>query len=122
MAIDTAAKRRNVSRMMNSLFMGLAPSAGLDTDDRVNAARAYIGFVYTAPVVGIDTAAKRRNVSRMMNSLFMGLAPSAGLDTDDRVNAARAYIGFDYAAPVVGPDRYIFLKATNRKSVVLKIS
>jgi hypothetical protein len=46
MAIDTAEKRRNVNRMMNSLFMGLSPSAGLDTDDRVNAARAYIGFVY----------------------------------------------------------------------------
>ena len=52
MAIDTAAKRRNVSRMMQNLFMGLAPSAGLDTDDRVNAARAYIGFVYTPPPAG----------------------------------------------------------------------
>lgn len=47
MAIDTAAKRRNVSRMMLSCIMGLAPSSGLDTDDRVNAARAYIGLDYT---------------------------------------------------------------------------
>lgn len=48
MAIDTAAKRRNVSRMMLTCIMGLSPSNGLDTDDRVNAARAYIGFDYTS--------------------------------------------------------------------------
>lgn len=55
MAIDTAAKRRNVSRMMLSCIMGLSPSNGLDTDDRVNAARAYIGFDYTAaPAAEVD--------------------------------------------------------------------
>jgi len=47
MAIDTAAKRRNVSRMMLlSCIIGLSPSNGVDTDDRVNAARAYIGLDY----------------------------------------------------------------------------
>jgi hypothetical protein len=47
MAIDTAAKRRNVSRMMQvSAMIGLSPSSGLDTADRVNAARAYIGIDY----------------------------------------------------------------------------
>lgn len=48
MAIDTAAKRRNVSRMMQcSCVMGLSPSSGIDTDDRVNASRQYIGFAYS---------------------------------------------------------------------------
>jgi hypothetical protein len=52
MAIDSADKRRNVSRMMLHAVMGLSPSAGVDTADRVNAARAYVGFSYTgAPVV-----------------------------------------------------------------------
>jgi len=54
MAIDTAAKRRNVSRMMLSCIIGLSPSSGLDTDDRVNAARAYIGLVYSTPPAEID--------------------------------------------------------------------
>ena len=48
MAIDTAAKRRNVSRMMQvSCVMGLSPSSGLDTADRVNASRQYIGITYS---------------------------------------------------------------------------
>jgi hypothetical protein len=47
MAIDTAARRRNVNRMTRtSGMMGLAPSAGLNTADRVNAGRAYIGLTY----------------------------------------------------------------------------
>ncbi len=49
MAIDTAAKRRNANRMMRvSCLMGLAPSSGLDTADRINVGRAYIGFTYGA--------------------------------------------------------------------------
>lgn len=48
MAIDTAARRRNVGRMLSvTPVMGLAPSSGLSTDDRVNAGRAYIGLSYT---------------------------------------------------------------------------
>lgn len=48
MAIDTAARRRNVSRMMQcSCVMGLTPSSGLDTADRVNASRQYIAFTYS---------------------------------------------------------------------------
>lgn len=48
MAIDTAARRRNVSRMMQcSCVMGLSPSSGLDTADRVNASRQYIGITYS---------------------------------------------------------------------------
>lgn len=48
MAIDTEAKRRNVSRMMQcSCIMGLSPSSGMDTDDRVNASRHYIGITYS---------------------------------------------------------------------------
>ena len=48
MAIDTAARRRNVSRMMHvSCAIGLSPSSGLDTADRVNASRQYIGITYS---------------------------------------------------------------------------
>lgn len=47
MAIDTAAKRRNVNRMARiSCMMGQAPSAGLNLADRVNAGRGYIGITY----------------------------------------------------------------------------
>lgn len=47
MAIDTAAKRRNVARKVQaSSLMGLTPSAGLDTADRINAGRGYIGLTY----------------------------------------------------------------------------
>jgi hypothetical protein len=51
MAIDTANKRRNVSRMMLSCVIGLAPSAGFGLDDRVNAARGYIGTIAVVPPV-----------------------------------------------------------------------
>jgi hypothetical protein len=56
MAIDSADKRRNVSRMMLHAVMGLSPSAGVDTADRVNAARAYVGFSYVPapPAAAID--------------------------------------------------------------------
>ncbi len=47
MAIDTAARRRNVNRMTRTCgMMGLSPSLGLNTADRVNAGRAYIGLSY----------------------------------------------------------------------------
>ena len=44
--IDSAAKRRNVGRLLTSSVMGLSPSSGMSDDDRVNAGRAYIGLDY----------------------------------------------------------------------------
>ena len=47
MAIDTAAKRRNVGRMLTPcLFLGLAPIGTVDTAQRVNAGLGYIGIEY----------------------------------------------------------------------------
>ncbi len=68
MAIDTAAKRRNVSRKMRaSSMMGLSPSAGLDLADRVNAGRGYIGLTYSGelppepePVTGGKSGPRRK--------------------------------------------------------------
>lgn len=50
MAIDTAAKRRNVLNIATSfLFLGLAPSSGVDAADRENLSEVYIGFTYSPP-------------------------------------------------------------------------
>ncbi|MEO7778502.1 MAG: hypothetical protein ABIY63_13300 [Fibrobacteria bacterium] len=74
MAIDTAAKRRNVNRILHvTCVMGLSPSSGLDTADRVNAGRAYIGISYgaappnpdppvTPPPVAMGGAGPRRKL------------------------------------------------------------
>jgi hypothetical protein len=51
MAIDSAAKRRNVGRLLSpSLFLGLAASGVVGTQQRVNLGRGYIGFSYSPPV------------------------------------------------------------------------
>jgi hypothetical protein len=51
MAIDSAAKRRNVGRLLSPvLFIGLTPSGTIYTAQRVNTGRAYIGLTYSAIV------------------------------------------------------------------------
>jgi hypothetical protein len=68
MAIDTADKRRNVLNIATSfLYLGLAPSSGIDTDDRENLSEVYIGFSYTPP--GTATA----KVSRIPVQVAIGL-------------------------------------------------
>jgi hypothetical protein len=76
-AIDTAAKRRNVNRMMRAgSMMGLAPSLGVDTADRVNAGRAYIGLTYQAtPPPSLTRAASKMALHigiRMAFIIFLG--------------------------------------------------
>lgn len=53
MAIDTAAKRRNVTRItLMPLLISIASGSGVNNDDRENASRSYIGFDYEdAPVI-----------------------------------------------------------------------
>lgn len=47
MAIDTAAKRRNVGRLLSpTLFIGLGPNGSVDTNQRVNAGLGYVGLEY----------------------------------------------------------------------------
>lgn len=61
MAIDTAAKRRNTVRMMlMPLYLGLNSAAGVDTDDRENAGRGYIGFDYAEAPAAVAVAVRSR--------------------------------------------------------------
>ena len=55
MAIDTQNRRRNVMNIaVPFLYLGLLPTLGVDTEDRVNLSEAYIGFTYSEaiPVTG----------------------------------------------------------------------
>lgn len=52
MAIDSANKRRNVLNIATGfLYLGLLPTAGIDSSDRENLSEAYIGFTYSPPPV-----------------------------------------------------------------------
>lgn len=52
MAIDTANKRRNVMNIATPfLYLGLLPTLGVDTNDRVNLSEVYIGFEYSEPEI-----------------------------------------------------------------------
>ncbi len=63
MAIDTADKRRNVSRMLTfPLLMSLTPSTGLSDDDRENATSVYIGFSYESAMVAAQKSRARIGV------------------------------------------------------------
>lgn len=70
MAIDTAARRRNVSRMMlRPLMIGLSPSSGMDTADRVNAASLYIGITYSEDEIPEEVALETKNSIRRKSGL-----------------------------------------------------
>lgn len=61
MAIDTLAKRRNVTRMLTfPLLMSLASASGVSNDDRENASNAYIGFDYAAAPAPVVAAPRSR--------------------------------------------------------------
>lgn len=60
MAIDSAAKRRNAGRLLSPvLFVGLTPSGTIDTAQRVNTGRGYIGISYLV----VDATPENINLS-----------------------------------------------------------